>query len=92
MEIILRVFNNDCRDNNRTNFAPEGNIVATVPAGTGCMVLSTKNVEFFNNTISENNFASILVANYLLVNSEPGDDNYDPFPFRNIIFMTIHIQ
>ncbi len=75
-----RVFDNNCHDNNRINFAPAGNIVANVPAGTGCMVLSTKNVEFFNNTISENNFAGILVSNYLLINSNPNDPEYDPFP------------
>lgn len=75
-----RVFNNNSHDNNRTNFAPPGNIVGTVPAGTGFMVLSTKNVEVYNNTFSENNFASVLVANYLLVNDSPNDPTFDPFP------------
>ena len=75
-----RVFNNNSHDNNRSNFAPAGNIVGTVPAGTGFMLLSTKNVEVFNNTFSENNFASVLIANYLLVNDSPNDPTYDPFP------------
>ena len=75
-----RVFNNTVRDNNRINFAPAGNIVANVPAGTGCMVLSTKNVEIFNNTISENQFAGVLISNYLFINDSPNDPNYLPFP------------
>ena len=75
-----RVFNNNVHNNNRINFAPAGNIVASVPAGTGCMVLSTKNVEFFNNTISENQFAGILISNYLFINTNITDPNYDPFP------------
>lgn len=75
-----RVFNNNCHDNNRINFAPAGNIVGSVPAGTGCMVLSTKNVEIFENKFSENNFVGVLVTNYLIINNEPGDENYDPFP------------
>ena len=75
-----RVFNNHSHDNNRTNFAPAGNIVANVPAGTGSMILSTKNVEIFDNTFTNNNFAGILVANYLLVNSNITDPGFDPFP------------
>ena len=34
----VRVFDNVCRDDNHENFAPPGNIVATVPSGTGVMV------------------------------------------------------
>ncbi|MGB1450086.1 MAG: parallel beta-helix domain-containing protein, partial [Marinirhabdus sp.] len=75
-----RVFNNNSHDNNRTNFAPAGNIVGNVPAGTGSMVLSTKNVEIFGNTFTNNNFAGVLVSNYLLVNPDITDPNFDPFP------------
>lgn len=75
-----RVFNNNIHDNNRPNFAPEGNIVSTVPAGTGVMVLSTKDVEIFANTISNNTFAGVIVTNYLLTNAAPDDPNYNPFP------------
>ena len=75
-----RVFNNNIHDNNRPNFAPEGNIVANVPTGTGVMILSTKNVEIFNNTIDNNPFAGMLVTNFLIINDDPNDPNYDPFP------------
>ena len=37
----VRAFNNNIHDNNRTNFAPVGNIVGNVGAGTGFMILST---------------------------------------------------
>jgi len=77
---MTRVFNNDIHDNNRTNFAPVGNIVGNVPAGTGSMILSTKQVEIFNNTITNNNFTGVLVANYLMINSTITDPTYDPFP------------
>lgn len=75
-----RVFNNNSHDNNRTNFAPQGNIVGNVPAGTGSMILSTKNVEVFNNKFTNNNFTGVLVANYLLVNQNPNDPTFNPFP------------
>lgn len=85
-----RVFNNNIHNNNRVNFAPAGNIVASVPNGTGCMILSTKNVEFFDNTISENQFAGILISNYLFINSMPNDPAYDPFPAGIFITNNTH--
>ncbi|MCC5908351.1 MAG: right-handed parallel beta-helix repeat-containing protein [Balneolaceae bacterium] len=51
----VRVFNNVVQHNGRVNFAPAGNIVAQVPAGTGILVMSTNNVEVFDNEIEENN-------------------------------------
>ncbi|HMP61088.1 MAG TPA: parallel beta-helix domain-containing protein, partial [Gemmatales bacterium] len=50
----VRVFNNVVSANNHVNFAPKGNIVATVPPGTGIMVLATDQVEIFGNKISDN--------------------------------------
>lgn len=79
---IVRVFNNNCHDNNRTNFAPAGNIVGNVPAGTGCMILSTNTIEIFNNTFTENTFAGVLVANYLIIDDTPNDPGFMPFPYE----------
>ena len=70
-----RLFNNNSHDNNRTNFAPEGNIVGTVPAGTGIMLLSTTKVEIFENTLTDNMFSNVILASYLMV-GEPNDPNY----------------
>lgn len=75
-----RVFNNNVHDNNRINFAPAGNIVANVPIGTGIMILSTKNVEIFGNTLANNNFSGVMVASYLIIDDSPDDPNYDPYP------------
>ena len=47
-----RVFNNEISTNNTGNFAPAGNIVGTVPSGTGLMVLANDNIEIFGNTFS----------------------------------------
>jgi len=76
----VRVFNNDVHDNERPNFAPEGNIVASVPTGTGLMILSTKNVEIFNNTFTNNNFANIVIVSYLVFRPAPDDPTYNAFP------------
>jgi len=50
----VRVFDNLLEENNLDNFAPPGNIVGTVPAGTGILVLATSDVEIYNNCIINN--------------------------------------
>lgn len=79
-----RVFDNLIEENDRPNFAPAGNIVANVPPGTGVMVLSTKEVEIFDNTISNNNIMGLGVVSYVVLETLSGeqnnDPNYDPYP------------
>jgi len=80
----VRVFNNTVEANSLKNFAPAGNIVGNVPVGTGIMLLAAKNVEVFNNTLSENNVMSIGIISYktletldgTLVANDPGYDKY----------------
>ena len=66
----VRVFNNLVLENNLYNFAPEGNIVAKVPAGTGIMILAASNVEIFDNIISNN-------KNKLIISYENSKINID---------------
>ena len=40
----IRIFENIIKDNNIDNFAPKGNIVGKVPAGTGIMVMATEQI------------------------------------------------
>lgn len=75
-----RVFNNEISANNTANFAPEGNIVGTVPAGTGLMILANDSIEVFGNQFVDNNSANVLIASYLITGLDVDDDNYDPFP------------
>lgn len=75
-----RVFDNQIVNNNTANFAPEGNIVGTVPAGTGLMVLANDNIEVFGNQFTENDSANVIIVSYF-INGLPIDDpNYDPYP------------
>jgi len=93
-----RVFDNDAVSNNHENFAPEGNVVATVPPGTGIMMMATRNIEVFNNRIHNNRTVGATVVSYVLVEelgAEEGsqleaandkiDESYDPYP--NVIYM-----
>ncbi len=60
----VRVFDNKVNNNNFRNFAPKGNIVASVPPGTGIMVLAMASVEIFKNEVAENRTAGVSVISY----------------------------
>ena len=73
----IKVYNNEIYENNLSNFAPKGNIVAGVPAGTGISILATRNVEVYNNNIKNNKNIGVGVVSYELMtamnDSKPDD-------------------
>jgi len=75
----VRVFDNKVYDNNTENFAPEGNIVGTVPTGTGVMVMANTNVEIFDNDIRDHQTVNVLIVSYLTTNIEIKDPSYYPY-------------
>ncbi|HEV2569255.1 parallel beta-helix domain-containing protein [Sphingomonas sp.] len=71
----IRVFDNQVTDNDTPNFAPKGNIVASVPMGTGVMVMANRNVHVFGNTLANNASSNVMLIGY----RQPFDDkNYNP--------------
>jgi parallel beta-helix repeat protein len=76
----VKVHNNNVHDNNHVNFAPAGNIVATVAPGTGMMVMATDQVEFANNTIKDNKTYGLIIVSYLITGKPVDDKEYDPYP------------
>ncbi|MDF1764762.1 MAG: right-handed parallel beta-helix repeat-containing protein [Gammaproteobacteria bacterium] len=80
-----RVFDNDIYANNTTNFAPEGNIVGNVPAGTGLLVLANDNIEVFGNRFRDNDSVNIMVYSFVLSGRVIEDPNYDPYPEKIFI-------
>lgn len=74
-----RVFNNKLYKNNHPNFAKEGNIVATVPPGTGLLIMANDEVEVFNNEISDNDTTNISIVSYLINRIKYDDPAYDPY-------------
>jgi parallel beta-helix repeat protein len=75
-----RVFRNRVVANNHENFAPRGNVVASVPPGTGLMVLANDRVEVFDNTVENNQTSGLSVVSYLITGNPLKDEKYDPFP------------
>lgn len=71
----VRVFNNLIQDNNTANFAPEGNIVAGVPAGTGVMIMANRNVHVFENVIQDHGSSNVMLVAYTETFDDP---NYEP--------------
>ena len=76
-----RIFRNKVVDNDTPNFAPKGNIVASVPKGTGVMVMANRNVHVFDNHISGNESTGVVVVGY---SREIKDARYEPLP-RDIV-------
>ncbi|KAA2241790.1 hypothetical protein F0L74_18155 [Chitinophaga agrisoli] len=76
----VKVFNNNIHHNNFPNFAPKGNTVAKVPAGTGVMILATNHVEVFNNKIHYNNSAGTAIISYFMTENPIKDSTYTPYP------------
>ena len=75
----VRVFNNIVEENNLDNFAPPGNIVSTVPAGTGIMVLATSDIEIFNNRILNNKSVGTGIVSYFMTELPVTDSLYNPY-------------
>ena len=76
----VRVFHNNIHDNNYKNFAPKGNIVGSVPDGTGVLILATNHVEIFANQIINNNTSSTGIISYYMTERPFTDKAYYPFP------------
>ncbi|MFN7054849.1 parallel beta-helix domain-containing protein [Hyphomonas sp.] len=76
-----RIFDNQITENNTRNFAPAGNIVASVPSGTGVIIMANRNVHVFDNTFDQNRSAHVLVMSYSLPFT---DEAYNPLP-RDVV-------
>ena len=78
-----RVFDNEVVGNNTANFGAEGTPVASVPAGSGIVINSNDRVEIFNNVITDNNTANIIISSYFATGyqgTREVADDYDPYP------------
>jgi parallel beta-helix repeat protein len=77
----VRIFSNRVEKNDTANFAPKGNIVASVPNGTGVMVMANRDVHVFANILGDNATSNVMVVAY---KQSFKDTTYNPLP-RNIV-------
>lgn len=68
--------------NDTDNFAPEGNIVASVRRGTGVMVMANENVWIVDNVLEDNATAQVMVIAYPLPFE---DESYNPYPREVVV-------
>ena len=83
----IRVFANDASVNNTPNFAPRGNIVASVPTGTGVIVMASSNVHVFANRLGDNATANVMVIAYP---RQFSDRVFDPLPRGVVLHDNVH--
>ncbi len=83
----VRIFDNTVMQNDTPNFAPKGNIVASVPMGVGVMVMANRNVHVFGNEFAENATANVMVVAY----KRPfTDKDYNPLPRDVVVRDNVH--
>ncbi|MES2148200.1 MAG: parallel beta-helix domain-containing protein [Pseudomonadota bacterium] len=78
-----RVYKNKVEKNNLDNFAAKGTAVASVPAGSGVVINSNSKVEIFDNDITDNQTANVIISSYHSTGyyTEKGvAEGYDPYP------------
>lgn len=77
---------NVAENNNGTNFAAEGTVVAGLPVGVGFMILAADENEVRDNTIRGNDTTGLMVISYSEAFFEPADDpNFDAYPEGNYV-------
>ena len=77
-----RVFHNEVVNNNTKNFGIPGTAVAGIPAGSGIVVNANDQVEIFDNDITGNNTANIIIASGFssTLSKEGMKPDYDAYP------------
>ncbi|AQQ68642.1 hypothetical protein Mag101_14130 [Microbulbifer agarilyticus] len=78
-----RVYDNKIFKNNYENFGHEGTPVAAIPAGSGVVINSNDFVEIFNNEISDNDTANVIVSSYYAAgyySDKSTQEDFDPYP------------
>ncbi|PZQ21600.1 MAG: hypothetical protein DI569_11215 [Sphingopyxis macrogoltabida] len=83
----VRVFDNIVSDNSTPNFAPPGNIVASVPTGTGVLIMANRNVEIFDNVFENNGTANVMIVGYRYPHE---DAAYQPLPRAILVRDNVH--
>lgn len=77
-----RVFRNKVYDNNTKNFGLPGTAVANIPAGSGVVINANDQVEIFDNDITGNKTANIIVASVFSsgLSQDGMSADYDAYP------------
>lgn len=84
-----RVFKNKIVKNNTGNFGRKGTAVASVPAGSGVVIMSNDQVEVFDNDIADNKTANVVIASHYSAGYEgkyKPSAAFDPYPEQIYVY------
>jgi len=81
--VIIR--NNFVMNNNHVNFGQEGSLVASLPRGTGIIVMAADSVYIENNIIAGNNNVGVVVSDLSFGAQISKDAEVDPTPEHVVI-------
>jgi parallel beta-helix repeat protein len=73
-----KVYDNHLHDNNHENFATPGNVVASIPPGSGMMILATHDLEMSGNKVINNKTVGVAIVSYELVAALNADAQEQP--------------
>lgn len=74
-----RIYDNDIISNNFDNFGKPGSIVATIPPGSGMIIMATDSVDVFNNRITDNKTVGCAIVSYYTTGKQINDSTYGPY-------------
>ncbi len=74
-----KVWDNECINNNFKNFGKPGSIVASIPPGSGMIIMATDSVDVFNNKIINNKTIGIACVSYQITGKQVNDSSYGPY-------------
>lgn len=77
-----KVWDNECIENNFPNFGKPGSIVASIPPGSGMIIMATDSVDVFNNRFINNKTVGIATTSYHLTGKQLNDSTYGPYCTR----------
>ncbi len=77
-DVIIR--NNFIYDNNHVNFGAPGSMVASIPSGTGILIMASDDVVVENNLIKDNKTTGILITDHANAPGVTTDPESDPNP------------
>ena len=75
----VRILHNRIVDNNLSNAPARDVVLGKLPAGTGIAVIAHDRVAIFDNDISDNPAAGVLIASYLFTGLTYQDPTFDPY-------------
>lgn len=75
----VKFYDNQMEDNNGPNFSKPGIVVNTLPSGTGMIIMAHKDIEVYNNSITNHKSVGIAINSWIFTGQPFESKEFDPF-------------